>query len=168
MLACQLISKCQGLFEVPAILLPHRLYPKYGTTEIYQLLKENPKFTGRQEKETHFLVNVKSLRMSTSICMGIFVQQQWKFLWTKIKSREISLLYLPMCVILPAYMWQTCQAMPPHAFLFKTLFPHSMACKYIVTVRDPIDQVQSHFYYQLGGETSKDKPCSTLWGTAYT
>ena len=30
-----------------------------------------------------------------------------------------------------------------------------MACKYIVTVRDPIDQVQSHFYYQLGGEQAK-------------
>ena len=30
-----------------------------------------------------------------------------------------------------------------------------MACKYIVTVRDPIDQVRSHFYYQLGGEQAK-------------
>ena len=30
--------------------------------------------------------------------------------------------------------------------LFSTLFPRA---KYIVSVRDPIDQVRSHFYYQL-------------------
>ena len=36
-------------------------FPKCGTTEICQLLKQHPKFTGRQVKECHILLNSEHL-----------------------------------------------------------------------------------------------------------
>ena len=128
-------------------------YPKCGTTEIYQLLKQNPKFTGQQEKESHFLVNSHRLDEEFE---DVYLNE-----YLRPATLEISTDHDKITGDLsPTYVRNlpslNVTDMPSDAtpFLFKTLFPHS---KYIVTVRDPIDQVRSHFYYQLG-ENTKPNP----------
>ena len=79
MLACQLISKCQGLFEVPAILLPHRLAQVWNNRDFPVAQRESQVYRKTGERNS-FSCECEEFRMSTSICMGIFVQQQWKFL----------------------------------------------------------------------------------------
>ena len=164
MLACQLISKCQGSLRcMPAILLPHRLPQVWNNrdlpvaqreSQVYRKTGERNSFSCECEEFEDVYLNMHGYRRSAT--MEISMNQD------KI-TRDLS--PIPTYVRNPSSLYVTdmsSDATPAHAFLFKTLFPHSMACKYIVTVRDPIDQVQSHFYYQLGGETSKDKPCSML------
>ena len=128
-------------------------YPKCGTTEIYQLLKQNPKFAGQQVKESHFLVNSHRLDEEFE---DVYLNG-----YLRPATLEISTNHDKITGDLsPTYVRNlpslNVTDMPSDAtpFLFKTLFPHS---KYIVTVRDPIDQVRSHFYYQLG-ENAKPSP----------
>ena len=121
-------------------------FPKCGTTEIYQLLKQHPKFTGQQKKESHFLVNSHDLdEQFESVYLNGYLRPG---------TLEISMdREKIMGDLSPTYVRNLPNFNVPNMpsdttpFPFKTLFPQS---KYIVTVRNPMDRVRSHFYYQLG------------------
>ena len=124
-------------------------------TEICQLLKQHPKFTGRQVKECHILVNSEHLdEQFEDVYLNGYLRPAT--LETSMNPDKIlEICHLPTYVRnLPSFNMTD---MPSDAtrILFKTLFPHS---KYIVTMRDPIDQVQSHFYYQLWKKMEANPP----------
>ena len=120
-------------------------FPKCGTTEIYQLLQQHPKFTGHQMKESHFLVNSANPDEDfEEVYLNGYLEPATKEIAKdpdKITG-DLSPTYIRN-LPLASNMNMSSDATP---ILFSTLFPYA---KYIVSVRDPIDQVRSHFYFQL-------------------
>ena len=119
-------------------------FPKCGTTEIYELLKQHPKFAGHKEKESHFLVNSECPdEQFEEVYLKGYLGPATKAI-AKDPDKITGDLSPTYVRNLPHASNMSNDATP---ILFSTLFPHA---KYIVSVRDPIDQVRSHFYYQLG------------------
>ena len=121
-------------------------FPKCGTTEIYQLLKQHPKFAGHKEKESHFLVHsANPVEQFEEVYLKGYLGLATKAIAKdpdKITG-DLSPTYVRNLPNVHASNMSS-DATP---ILFNTLFPHA---KYIVSMRDPIDQVRSQFYYSLG------------------